>query len=49
LVDPSLPAWIIAGTDCGFGTFAAAIPQVFPSIGWAKLKALHDGAELVST
>ena len=33
---------VIAGTDCGMGG------RVHPQIGWAKLKALGDGAELAS-
>jgi 5-methyltetrahydropteroyltriglutamate--homocysteine methyltransferase len=38
---------LLAGTDCGFsqGPFSA---KVHPSIQWAKLKALVDGAELAS-
>ena len=39
---------VIAGTDCGFGTFAAATPTVFPSIVWAKLRALTEGARLAA-
>jgi 5-methyltetrahydropteroyltriglutamate--homocysteine methyltransferase len=38
---------VIAGTDCGFGTFAAG-STVFPDIAWAKLRALSDGAALAS-
>ncbi len=38
---------VIAGTDCGFGTFAGFGP-VHPSICWMKLKALSDGAALAS-
>jgi len=37
---------VIAGTDCGFGTFALATPTVFPSIVWGKLRALAEGAAL---
>ena len=39
------PERIVASTDCGFaqGPFAR---RVHPSIMWAKLRALHDGAEL---
>ncbi len=38
---------VMAGTDCGFsqGPFSA---KVHPSIQWAKLKALVDGAALGS-
>jgi 5-methyltetrahydropteroyltriglutamate--homocysteine methyltransferase len=38
---------VIAGTDCGFGTFAGFGP-VFPEFCWLKLRALSDGAELAS-
>ena len=38
---------VIAGTDCGFATFADSTP-VDPGIAWAKLRALSDGAELAS-
>jgi len=39
---------VIAGTDCGFGTFARANPQVEPEIAWAKLEAMVEGARLAS-
>jgi 5-methyltetrahydropteroyltriglutamate--homocysteine methyltransferase len=38
---------VIAGTDCGFGTVANR-RRVFPSVMWAKLKALSDGAAIAS-
>jgi 5-methyltetrahydropteroyltriglutamate--homocysteine methyltransferase len=38
---------VIAGTDCGFSTFAG-YGVVDPSIVWAKLKTLADGAEIAS-
>lgn len=38
---------VIAGSDCGFGTFAG-YGAVDPDIAWAKLKTLKDGARLVS-
>ena len=38
---------IIAGTDCGLGTFAGFGP-VHPDIAWAKLKTLAEGAGLAS-
>ena len=38
---------MIAGSDCGFATFAGS-KEVHPSIVWAKLKALTDGARLAS-
>jgi 5-methyltetrahydropteroyltriglutamate--homocysteine methyltransferase len=39
---------VIAGTDCGFGTFARSNPQVEPEIVWAKLASLAEGARLAS-
>jgi 5-methyltetrahydropteroyltriglutamate--homocysteine methyltransferase len=38
---------VLAGTDCGFGTFAGFGP-VDPDIVWLKLKSLVDGAEMAS-
>jgi hypothetical protein len=38
---------VIAGTDCGFATFAG-MEVVDPSIAWAKLAALSEGARLAS-
>src|SRR5438034_3794159 len=38
---------VIAGTDCGFSQFWDSI-RVHPSVQWAKLKALADGAALAS-
>ena len=38
---------VIAGSDCGFGTFAG-FGAVDPDIAFAKLKALSEGAALVS-
>jgi len=38
---------VIAGSDCGFGTFAGFGP-VYPEFCWLKLRALSDGAELAS-
>jgi 5-methyltetrahydropteroyltriglutamate--homocysteine methyltransferase len=38
---------IIAGTDCGFGT-SADRTRVAPSISWAKLQALAQGAQLAN-
>jgi 5-methyltetrahydropteroyltriglutamate--homocysteine methyltransferase len=37
---------IIAGTDCGFSTFAG-FGAVDPEIAWAKLSTLVEGAALV--
>jgi 5-methyltetrahydropteroyltriglutamate--homocysteine methyltransferase len=38
---------VIAGSDCGFGTFAG-FGAVDPEIAWAKLAALAEGAALVA-
>jgi 5-methyltetrahydropteroyltriglutamate--homocysteine methyltransferase len=38
---------VIAGSDCGFATFAGS-KEVHPSIVWAKFKALSDGARIAS-
>jgi 5-methyltetrahydropteroyltriglutamate--homocysteine methyltransferase len=38
---------VIAGTDCGFAT-SALDDMIFPSIAWAKLGALVDGARLAT-
>ncbi|SMX46279.1 cobalamin-independent methionine synthase II family protein [Maliponia aquimaris] len=38
---------VIAGSDCGFGTFAG-FGAVDPEIAWAKLATLSEGARLVS-
>src|SRR5665213_81074 len=39
---------VVAGTDCGFATFAAQQNIVVPSIAWAKLAALAEGARIAS-
>src|SRR5690606_8442706 len=38
---------VIAGTDCGFGTFVGSV-LVAPSVAWKKLEALAEGARLAS-
>jgi 5-methyltetrahydropteroyltriglutamate--homocysteine methyltransferase len=38
---------VIAGSDCGFATFAGS-KEIHPSIVWAKLKALSEGAALAT-
>jgi 5-methyltetrahydropteroyltriglutamate--homocysteine methyltransferase len=38
---------VMAGTDCGFGTFAK-LPPVYPSIAWEKLRSLVEGARLAT-
>jgi 5-methyltetrahydropteroyltriglutamate--homocysteine methyltransferase len=39
---------VIAGTDCGFATWARAQFPVEPQITWAKLRAMSDGARLAA-
>jgi 5-methyltetrahydropteroyltriglutamate--homocysteine methyltransferase len=38
---------IMAGSDCGFGTFAGFGP-VFPAFSWLKFRALAEGAKIAS-
>jgi 5-methyltetrahydropteroyltriglutamate--homocysteine methyltransferase len=40
---------VMAGTDCGFATFARTRAVVEPEIAWAKLKSMTEGARLAST
>jgi 5-methyltetrahydropteroyltriglutamate--homocysteine methyltransferase len=39
---------VMAGTDCGFGTFARSTYQVEPEIVWEKFRAMAEGARLAS-
>jgi hypothetical protein len=41
------PENVMAGSDCGFATFANLL-TVDPAITWAKLRAMADGAEIAS-
>ena len=41
------PENVMAGSDCGFATFASFL-TVDPGITWAKLRAMAEGAELAS-
>lgn len=41
------PDRVIAGTDCGFATFATFLP-VDPDVAWLKVAALTEGAALAS-
>jgi 5-methyltetrahydropteroyltriglutamate--homocysteine methyltransferase len=41
------PERVVAGVDCGFGTFVGW-EWVTEDVVWAKLKSLHEGAELAS-
>lgn len=38
---------VMAGTDCGFGTFAG-FRIIHPSVCWMKLRSLTEGARLAS-
>jgi 5-methyltetrahydropteroyltriglutamate--homocysteine methyltransferase len=40
---------VIAGADCGFATFAFVDNPVAPSVVWAKLAALAEGAGIATT
>jgi 5-methyltetrahydropteroyltriglutamate--homocysteine methyltransferase len=39
---------VMAGSDCGFATFARSTPQVESDIVWAKLRSMAEGAQLAS-
>jgi 5-methyltetrahydropteroyltriglutamate--homocysteine methyltransferase len=39
---------VIAGTDCGFGTFAIRDHNVAPSVVWAKFRAMAEGAAIAT-
>ena len=39
---------IMAGSDCGFASFAAIEQEIHPSIVWAKFQNLAQGAQLAS-
>jgi 5-methyltetrahydropteroyltriglutamate--homocysteine methyltransferase len=39
---------VIAGSDCGFGTFARQEPQVTADIVWSKFKMMAEGAEIAT-
>jgi 5-methyltetrahydropteroyltriglutamate--homocysteine methyltransferase len=40
---------VIAGTDCGFATFAFVNNAVAPSVVWAKFAALAEGARIATS
>jgi 5-methyltetrahydropteroyltriglutamate--homocysteine methyltransferase len=42
------PERIIAGVDCGLATAGTGAPVVDPDVAWAKLRALVEGAALIS-
>ncbi|MGH3342482.1 MAG: hypothetical protein ACRDPK_06270 [Carbonactinosporaceae bacterium] len=39
---------VIAGADCGFATNPGGVPEVHPTIVWAKLRNLAEGAQLAN-
>lgn len=39
---------VIAGADCGFSSRATFAPEVHPTVAWAKLAALAEGARIAS-
>jgi 5-methyltetrahydropteroyltriglutamate--homocysteine methyltransferase len=41
------PERVVAGTDCGFGTWAG-FGAIDPDICWAKLRSLADGAQIAA-
>ena len=42
---PSGPERVMAGTDCGFGTWAG-FGAIDPDICWAKMQSLSEGARI---
>ena len=42
------PDRVIAGADCGFGTSVVRQWRVVPSVTWAKLASMAEGARLAS-
>lgn len=40
---------VIAGTDCGFATNPSGVPEIHPTIVWAKLRSLAEGARIAGT
>jgi 5-methyltetrahydropteroyltriglutamate--homocysteine methyltransferase len=38
---------VIAGTDCGFGTFAG-YGKIDPAVTWKKMRALREGADIAA-
>jgi 5-methyltetrahydropteroyltriglutamate--homocysteine methyltransferase len=39
---------VLAGSDCGFATFARSAPVIEPEIAWAKIRSMTEGARLAS-
>jgi 5-methyltetrahydropteroyltriglutamate--homocysteine methyltransferase len=40
---------VIAGTDCGFSSQATPVPEIHPSVVWAKFQAMAEGARLATS
>jgi 5-methyltetrahydropteroyltriglutamate--homocysteine methyltransferase len=38
----------VAGSDCGFASNPRDVPEIHPTIVWAKLRALVRGARLAT-
>ncbi|MBO0684932.1 MAG: epoxyalkane--coenzyme M transferase, partial [Candidatus Dormibacteraeota bacterium] len=43
------PESVMAGTDCGFGTFVRTDWTVVPSVVWAKFRSMVDGARIAES
>ena len=39
---------VMAGADCGFASMPRAVPEVHPTIVWAKFESLREGARLAT-
>jgi 5-methyltetrahydropteroyltriglutamate--homocysteine methyltransferase len=39
---------VIAGSDCGFSSFASPEPEIHPTVVWAKFQAMAEGARLAT-
>jgi 5-methyltetrahydropteroyltriglutamate--homocysteine methyltransferase len=39
---------VIAGSDCGFSSQATFIPEIHPTVVWAKFQAMAEGARLAT-
>ena len=39
---------VIAGSDCGFSTQVRSKPRLHPSMAWAKLESMAEGAQLAT-
>ena len=39
---------VLAGSDCGFATFAGRNPRIAPSVVWAKFRSMEEGARIAT-